>query len=127
MQVPSLGGTVADLGSECRPSEPLAQVPHGSTDTESCPHSHLEPVPSADSPHSLQIPTTSALLHFLLPPFLCLALSHYSHLTPEPLTFPFHFPIRPTHLKPLLLIASDALTTQLLLCVSLDLAICQCL
>lgn len=118
---------MADLGSERGPSDPLAQVSHGSTDTESCPHSHLEPVPSADPPHSLQIPTTSDLLRFLLPPFLRFALSHYSHLTPEPLTFPFYFLISSTPLKPRLLIASDALTMQLLLCFSSDLAICQCL
>lgn len=33
----------------------------------------------------------------------------FSHVTPEPLPFPFHFPISSTHSKPLFLIAFDTL------------------
>lgn len=87
----------------------LTQWPRGLT---MAPHSHRT-LPSlfrtCGLTPSFADPTTSDLLHFPSPPFLPLSLSLYSQVTPEPLTFPFHFPISPTHLKPLLLIASDIL------------------
>ena len=92
-----------------------AMWPHGPgtswwlhTATENCLHSHLDPVPSANSPHSFQIQpwVTCCISHHLLSwPFLC----HFLPCDPRALPFPFHFPISSTHLKPLLLSGSATL------------------